>query len=159
MLNSDILRRLRYALDISDPKMIEIFKLGGYEIDKEKLTAMLKKEDEEGYFACNDSQMESFLDGFIILKRGKKDSTPESAKKVKTKLTNNIIFKKLRIALELRGDDILAILKLADLSVSKSELNALFRREGHKHYKVCGDQFLRNFLQGLTIKNRNGKTT
>ena len=98
----------------------------------------------------------SFLDGFIILKRGKKDSAPEPVKKVKTKLTNNIIFKKLRIALELRGDDILAILKLADLSVSKSELNALFRREGHKHYKVCGDQFLRNFLQGLTIKNRNG---
>jgi len=159
MLNSDILRRLRYALDISDPKMIEIFKLGGYEIDKEKLTTMLKKEDEEGYLACNDSQMESFLDGFIILKRGKKDSTPEPAEKVKTKLTNNIIFKKLRIALELRGDDILAILKLADLSVSKSELNALFRREGHKHYKVCGDQFLRNFLQGLTIKNRNGIAT
>ena len=85
-----------------------------------------------------------------------KPSSPVT-KKIKTKLTNNIIFKKLRIALELRGDDILAILKLADLSVSKSELNALFRREGHKHYKVCGDQFLRNFLQGLTIKNRNGK--
>lgn len=156
MLNSDILRRLRYALDISDPKMIEIFKLGGYEIDKEKLTAMLKKEDEEGYLACKNSQMESFLDGFIILKRGKKDSAPEP---VKTKLTNNIIFKKLRIALELRAGDILAILKLADLYVSKSELNALFRREGHKHYKVCGDQFLRNFLQGLTIKKLNGKAT
>ena len=155
MLNSDILRRLRYALDISDPTMIEIFKLGEYEIDKDKLTTMLKKEDEEGYLACKNSQMESFLDGFIILKRGKKDSAPEPAKKVNTKLTNNIIFKKLRIALELRGDDILAILKLADMSVSKSELNALFRREGHKHYKVCGDQFLRNFLQGLTIKNRS----
>ncbi|OQX96034.1 hypothetical protein B6I21_02345 [candidate division KSB1 bacterium 4572_119] len=157
MLNSDILRRLRYALDISDLKMIEIFKLGGYETDKEELAAMLKKEDEEGYLACNDNKMESFLDGLIFLKRGKKDSAPDLAKKVNTKLTNNKIFKKLRIALELRGDDILAILKLANLSVSKSELNALFRREGHKHYKVCGDQFLRNFLKGLTIINRNGK--
>ena len=98
MLNNDILRRFRYALDISDLKMIESFKLGGYEIDKPTLTNMLKKEDEEGYLALNDKRMESFLDGFIILKRGKKDSGPGPEQKTKTKFSNNTVLKKLRIA-------------------------------------------------------------
>ncbi len=154
MLNNDILRRLRYALDISDQKMIESFKLGGYEIDKTKLIDILKKEDDEGYLPLNDNRMESFLDGFIILKRGKRDPAPGPGEKTKTKFSNNTVLKKLRIALELRDVDIRVILKLADLSVTKSELSALFRREGHKHYKVCGDQFLRNFLNGLAIKHR-----
>ena len=154
MLNNDILRRFRYALDISDLKMIESFKLGGYEIDKTQLIDILKKEDDVGYLALNDKRMESFLDGFIILKRGKKDSGPGPVQKTKTKFSNNTVLKKLRIALELRDVDIRVILKLADLSVTKSELSALFRREGHKHYKVCGDQFLRNFLHGLATKHR-----
>jgi len=154
MLNNDILRRFRYALDISDNKMIESFKLGGYEIDKPALKNILKKEDEEGYLALNDKKMEAFLDGFIILKRGRRESGPVPEKKPQAKFSNNTVLKKLRIALELKDVDVRVILKLADLSVTKSELSALFRREGHKHYKVCGDQFLRNFLNGLAKKYR-----
>lgn len=69
-------------------------------------------------------------------------------------LTNNDILKKLRVALELKDDDILKILKLVDYEVSKSELNAIFRKEDHTNYMPCGDQLLRNFLNGLIIYKR-----
>ena len=69
-------------------------------------------------------------------------------------MTNNDIFKKLRVALQLRDDDIIKILALVDFRVSKSELAALFRNEDHPNYKECGDQILRNFLNGLVIHLR-----
>jgi uncharacterized protein YehS (DUF1456 family) len=73
-------------------------------------------------------------------------------------MTNNDILKKLRVALQLRDSDIIEILKLADFNVSKSELSALFRNEEHPHYRECGDQLLRNFLNGLIIKMRGPKS-
>ena len=69
-------------------------------------------------------------------------------------LTNNDIFKKLRVALKLRDDDIVKILELVDFRISKSELGAFFRNENHPKYKECGDQILRNFLNGLVIHLR-----
>jgi uncharacterized protein YehS (DUF1456 family) len=69
-------------------------------------------------------------------------------------LTNNDIFKKLRVALELRDDDIINILKLVGYDISKTELSAVFRNEDHPNYKKCGDQLLRNFLNGLVIYKR-----
>jgi len=69
-------------------------------------------------------------------------------------MTNNDILKKLRIALELKDTDIIEILKLAGFETTKSELSALFRNESHRNYKECGDQILRNFLNGLIIRNR-----
>jgi len=69
-------------------------------------------------------------------------------------MTNNDILKKLRVALKLKDDDIIQILKLAEFSLSKSEVNALFRSEEHPNYKECGDQVLRNFLNGLVIYMR-----
>ncbi len=154
MTNNDILRRFRYALDISDPAMIKIFKLSEHEIDQSGLAALLKKEDEEGYVVCSDEVMGLFLDGLIVHRRGRKESNPAQEKKSDAHLTNNAILKKLRIALELKEDDMAGILKLADAAISKSELSALFRKEGHRNFKECGDQFLRNFLKGLTIRYR-----
>lgn len=154
MTNNDVLRRFRYALDISDAAILEMFKLGGHEIDKATLTALLKKEDDAGYMACRDDAMTAFLDGLIVQKRGKREGvTPPQP--TDTRLRNNVILKKMRIALNLNEDDMLAILKLADVVISTSELSALFRRKDHKHYKECGDQFLRNFLNGLTKHHRN----
>ncbi len=72
-------------------------------------------------------------------------------------MTNNDIFKKLRVALRLRDDEIVEILKLADFNISKSELGALFRNEDHPNYMECGDQILRNFLNGLVIHLRGTK--
>lgn len=69
-------------------------------------------------------------------------------------MTNNDILKKLRVALHLRNDEIIKILSLVDFKITESELNALFRREDHPNYKECGDQILRNFLNGLVIHLR-----
>ena len=158
MTNNDILRRLRYALDISDPTMICIFGLSGHHIEQPYLNALLKKEDEDGYFDCSNILMGLFLDGLIIHKRGRKESASELSAKTDEVLTNNSILKKLRIALEYKEEDMIAIMKMVDIAISKSELSALFRNNGHKNYKECGDQFLRNFLKGLTIRNRNLST-
>ena len=151
--NNDILRRLRYALNIKDAMMIEIFKLAEHEITRSNLLDLLKKE--EGYVDCSDSVMGLFLDGLIIHKRGKREGAPGHAAKMDEPLTNNGILKKLRIALKFREDEMLSTLKLAGMSLSKSELSALFRKEGQRHYKECGDQILRNFLKGLTTRFRD----
>jgi uncharacterized protein YehS (DUF1456 family) len=134
--------------------MIEIFKLAEHEMDQATVTAILKKEEDKGYVACSDRMLGYFLDGLILHKRGKKETEAGQAKKAASPLTNNAILKKLRIALELKEDDMLGVLKLADIALSKSELTALFRKQGHKNYKECGDQFLRNFLNGLFIRYR-----
>ena len=155
MTNNDILRRLRYALEIKDSKMIEIFKLSDHSIAKSDLIDLLKKEEEEGYVECSDVVMELFLDGLIIHKRGKREMMPGQVETQDSPLTNNVILKKLRSALKFREDDMLSTLKLAGMSLSKSELSALFRKEGQRHYKECGDQILRNFLKGLTTRLRD----
>lgn len=155
MNNNDILRRLRYALDISNPAMIEIFQLSGCSIEQPTLIKLLKKEEEDDFIACSNPLMSLFLDGLIVHKRGRRESEAGQAPKPDASLNNNSILKKLRIALDLKEDDMLAIMQQAGVTISKSELSALFRNNGHKHYKECGDQFLRNFLQGLTVRNRN----
>ena len=154
MTNNDILQQLRYALNINDSTIVEIFKLADHEIEQSNLTGLLKKEDEEGFIDCGDAVLRYFLDGLILHKRGRKEIKPGETRKSDTRLTNNTILKKLRIALELKEDDMLAILRLADVDISKSELTALFRKEGQKNYKECGDQFLRKFLRGLFLRYR-----
>ena len=154
MTHNDILRQLRYALNINDSTMIKIFKLADRDIERSYLTGLLKKEGDEGFVNCSDVVLGDFLDGLILLKRGRKETKPGETRKPDSRLTNNNILKKIRIALELKEDDMLGILKLADINISKPELTALFRREGHKNYKECGEQFLRKFLKGLTIRYR-----
>ena len=156
MTNNDVFRRLRYAVDISNKSMIEIFALAGREIGSSEILALLKKEGEEGYLECSDQILEGFLDGFVALKRGKRDGEVVQAQKSPTHLTNNEIMKKIRIALELKEQDMLALFKLAQFPASKSELTAIFRAKGHDNYKECGDQMLRNFLKGLTLRYRDG---
>jgi uncharacterized protein YehS (DUF1456 family) len=155
MNNNDILRRLRYALDISNPTMIEIFQLSGCSIEQPTLLKLLKKEEEAEFIECSNPLLSLFLDGLIVHKRGRRESEAGQAPKPDAALNNNAILKKLRIALDLKEDDMLAVMGLAGVKISKAELSALFRNKGHKHFKECGDQFLRNFLQGLTIRNRN----
>lgn len=153
MTNNDVLRRVRYALQLNDHLLLEIFRLADHPLEPGRLTALLRKEEEEGYLACRDQELERFLAGLIIHKRGRDESHPPPPPSA-ARMSNNIILKKLRIALELHEDDLLATFKLAKKEVTKSELTALFRKEGHKHYKACGDQILRNFLAGLTVRYR-----
>jgi len=163
MENNDILIRLRYALDIKDKDMLEIFKLGGVVLTQEEVKQLLTKDDKteikEEQVKCNNKALESFLNGFIIFKRGKQepkpgqDEQPGPASKDNENI-NNILLKKLKIALALNSDDMLDIFKIAGLTVTKGELSALFRKEGHKNYKECGDKYARNFLKGLAMRYR-----
>jgi len=131
--------------------MLEIFASTGKVAEPEQLKVWLKKEEDPELVELEDVDLASFLNGFINEKRGKKDGAqPES----ETKLTHNIIFMKLKIALSLQAEEVLAILALADFRLSKHELSAFFRKPGHKHYRVCKDQILRNFLRGLQLKFR-----
>ncbi|MBK5551013.1 MULTISPECIES: DUF1456 family protein [unclassified Pseudomonas] len=154
MIHNDVLRSVRYMLDISDKKVIEIIKTGGMDVSMEDLLTYLdkKEEDEEGFVRCPDDVMAHFLDGLVIFKRGKDESRPPQP--IETPVTNNIILKKLRVAFELKEDDMHAILKASEFPVSKPELSALFRKFGHTNYRTCGDQLLRNFLKGLTLRVR-----
>ena len=152
MINNDILRRVRYALDINDATMIEIFALSDYEITRDDLLDLLKKDDEEGFASLDNRRMNLFLDGLIIHKRGKQENPV--AKTPDISLDNNSILKKLRIALAFKEDDMLNTLKLADFQLSKGELSAFFRQKDHKHFRKCGDQVLRNFIQGLAVHCR-----
>jgi uncharacterized protein YehS (DUF1456 family) len=154
MTNNDILRQLRYALNINDSTMIEIFKLADHEIGQSSVTDLLKEEDEEGFALCSDDVLKYFLDGLILYKRGRREMRSGETRKPDSRMTNNAILKKIRIALELKEDDMLGILKLANVDISKHELTALFRKKGHRNYKECGDQFLRKFLKGLSIRYR-----
>ena len=149
MNNNDILRRICNTFDLNDSAVIEIFSLAGFITTKEQVTAWLKNEEEETFIKLNDTELARFLNGFINLKRGKRDG---GQPKLEDNLNNNMIFQKLRIALNLKADDILDILQLADIYLSKHELSAFFRRPGHQHYRDCKDQILRNFLKGVQLK-------
>ena len=151
MTNNDVLHRLRYTFDFSDSKMIELFKLMDVEVDREQISNWLKKDDDESYVNCTDKQFATFLNGLIIDKRGKQEGPlPE----IENKLNNNIVLRKLKIALNLQNDEILNLLTHAGLSLSNHELSAFFRRADHKHYRACKDQVLRNFLQAIQLKYR-----
>lgn len=151
MNNSDIIRTIRYIFNFKDPKMVEIFKAGGLEVKREQVANWLKKEDEPFFEAIIDKDLAVFLNGFIIEKRGKKEG--EEPKPEKT-LTNNIIFRKLRIALNLKEDDVLEILSSVGMHISPHELSAFFRNPTQAQYRPCKDQILRNFLRGLQKRYR-----
>lgn len=152
MMNNDVLRSLRYLLDVNDAKVVEICQLADYPVSVEQIGAYLLKDDEEGYEPCSDEVLAHFLDGLVYFKRGKDDSRPPVPHE--KRLTNNTVLKKLRVAFELRDDDMHAILQAADLPMTKAELSALFRKPDQKNFRLCGDQVLRNFLRGLTARER-----
>jgi uncharacterized protein YehS (DUF1456 family) len=153
--NNDILRRIRFILDINDSKMISLFTLTDVEVTREQISDWLKKEEDPAYLECSDTQMATFLNGLIIDKRGKKDGPlPEPERQ----LNNNIIFRKLKIAFDLKDEEILELLNSAEVNISRHELSAFFRRAGHKHFRICNDQILRNFLKGLQLKYRSAPT-
>lgn len=152
MIHNDVLRAIRYCLDISDARLADIIKLGGLDTAKQDVIDYLKREDEDGYRDCPDEVLAHCLDGLIIHKRGRDDSRPPVPPELP--VYNNQVLKKLRVAFELREEDVLALMSHAGFQVSKPELNALFRKPDHKNYRRCGDQFLRNFLKGLTLRLR-----
>jgi len=159
-----MLIRLRYALEIKNKEMVEIFNLGGVEITVPDVVQILKKSDEDeeendDQIKCTTSMFDSFLNGLIIFKRGVQEPKPGMPKppaqsSQKGEHINNLLLKRVKIALSLTTDDMLDIFENAGLTVTKGELGALLRKEGHKNYKECGDKFARNFLKGLAVRYR-----
>lgn len=156
MTNNDVLRGLRYALELDNASLLALFREGGAALAPRELAALLKDPDEEGFYPLDDVLLGCLLDGLIIRHRGRREGEVTPRAPV-TRLSNNAILRALRIALTLKDGDILAILQLAGASVSKAELSALFRREDHRNYQPCGDQFLRNFVRGLAAWHRKGR--
>ena len=156
MTNNDFLRRLRYGLNIKDNVMVQIFKKGNIVLTREDVIDYLKKDIDEGFKKLNNNDLIAFLDGLIIQKRGKReDGTPIPQVKVTKNNLNNILLRKLRIALSFKSYDMIKIFKLGGVEISEGELSALFRSEDHKNYKECGDKYIRVFLKGLTEFYRN----
>lgn len=158
MTNNDIMRRLRYLFDYNDQEMIGIFGLAEYEVAKEDIVEWLKKEDDPLFKEISDTELAIFLNGLIIEKRGRRDGPlPEP----EDPLSNNMIFQKLRIALNLTSEDIMALFASIDKEISKHELSAFFRNPKHRSYRHCMDQYLRNFfnaLQDQKLKKQKGNS-
>ncbi|NBG67029.1 YehS family protein [Acidiluteibacter ferrifornacis] len=153
MNNNDILRRTRYTFDLSDDQMIQIFALADHETTRAEVSNWLKKDDHPEQQQLYDKELTIFLNGFINLKRGKKEGPQPKPEK---SLNNNIVLRKFKIALNLKDEDILHILDLANFRFGKSELSALFRKPDHQHFRRCKDQVLRNFIYGMQLKYRPG---
>ncbi len=154
MINNDVLRSVRYSLDLGDHHVVTLCQMAdpAFAVDNEQVKAWLLREDEPGFQAMSDSALAHFLDGLIVHLRGRDESQP--LRPVETRIDNNLVLKKLRVAFQLRDVDLMEIFASAGFRVSKSEVGALFRQPGHTNYRRCLDQMLRNFLKGLSLRLR-----
>ena len=141
-------------LDMGEPAMVKIFKLGSQKVTPIDIASFLRGEEDEGYAACTDEIMLGFLNGLVAFKRGENKEASDPNFKPEKHISNNLILKKLRVAFELKDVDMHEIFAKADYQISKPELSALFRKPGHSNYRACGDQILRYFLKGLTLRVR-----
>lgn len=162
-MNNYCLRRLRYALNLTDQQVLSVFEKASYKLTPSELKSYLAKEEDKAYVELPDYLLVIFLDGLIIKLRGAREGeTPltqservEQSKKVK--LNNNMVLNKIKIALKLNSDDLIKMLELADFRVSKGEMSAFFRKPDHRNYRECGNQLIRNLLTGITTHLHKGK--
>lgn len=151
MTNNDILRRVRYIFDFNDDKMIALFAAADCTVTRAQISDWMKQEDNPDFKKLSDVMLATYLNGLINDKRGKREGPQPVPEK---NLTNNAIFMKLKIALNMQAEDILEVMALSDFRMSKHELSAFFRKAGHKHFRECKDQILRTFLKGLQRQYR-----
>lgn len=154
MTNNDIIKRIRYIFDYSDEQMIAIFNSADYKVTRSLVTDWLKNDDHEEYKDIYDDQLAIFLNGLINENRGKKEGEQPKPEKI---LDNNIILKKLKIALKLKTEDITEAFRLAGKTISPHEVTAFLRNPKQSQYRPFLDQYLRNFLNGLQVKYRDNK--
>lgn len=153
MNNNDVIHSLRQILNLNEAGIAAIFKQGKHPVDLPSIANLLKEPDEHGFMPCTDEYLSFFLDGLISTRRGENGKKSETS--LPSALNNNLILKKLRIAFDLKEEDLLELMSLAEYDVSKSELTSIFRKPGNKHYRECSDDFLMGFLLGLTFRQWN----
>ena len=156
MINTDVLRSIRYMLDLGDAHVVEIARLPdpAFPLEKADVQAFLLREDDPGFVECSDAVLAHFLDGLVIHRRGRDERLPP--RPVEKRVTNNVVLKKLRVAFELKDVDMHQVFASSGYPISRPELTALFRQPGHANYRPCRDQLLRYFLKGLTLRVRGG---
>ena len=154
MTNNDILRRLRYTLDLNDVQMTAVFRDGGQEAEVEEIVDWMRDDDDPGYDPMTDFALAVFLNGVIAHKRGAKEGAPPIPER---ELTNHDILRKLKIAFNFTTNDIQEVFNLTGKSLSAHEITAFFRRADQKQYRVLNDQYLRWFLKGLPLKLKKMK--
>ncbi len=151
MDNNDILRRLRFTLNLSDDSMMDMYAKGGEPVSRAEISSWLKREDDEDFDVVIDENLATFLNGLIVNYRGKKDGKTPVAEK---ELDNVIILRKLKIAFNFTSDELIYIWKKAGVEITETELSAFFRKRTHPKFKYLNDQYLRKFLKGFQIQRK-----
>ena len=144
---NEILYRLQQALGLSIDEMLKAYALTDYPMEQTHLESLLKRRNDKAFHLCSYEELGVFLDGLIILKRG--PSSKQANENDAVPLTNNLILKKLRVALELKESETELVFNLADVFLTKQELKSLFRKEDHKNFKPCSNALLMAFIEGL----------
>jgi len=154
--NNHTLDRLRAGLKLSDAEVVECFTLAGQPLSPEAQAGLHSQAQGAARVALTDALLGSFLDGLIIARRGPSPAS-KAAPKPAAELTNNMILKKLRIALNLHEEGMLKLFGAGGAVLSKGELTVLFRKPTHKHYKACDDPLLSAFLEGIKKTRSHSK--
>jgi len=144
---NDILFKIQKALGLSKAEMLQAYTLENYEMTPEHLENLLKRRQDKMFELCTYEERGVFLDGLVTLKRGPSAQKQNADEDVS--LSNNLILKKLRAALQLKDHELQIIFALVDVDLSKQQLSSLFRKEDHKNFKPCSDELLESFLEGL----------
>jgi uncharacterized protein YehS (DUF1456 family) len=152
MINNDIYRRLRYLFGYHYDHVVALFAATGFEVSEVQYKGWAGKEEEDRFIMMTDRELAIFLNGIIIERRGAQEGPPPTPE---DEMSNNTILRKLKIAFNMRSEDMLEIFALVDRNLSPHELSAFFRKPSHKSYRYVKGQYLRNFLMGLQLKYKS----
>lgn len=147
MKPSTVLSRVKDALRLSSDDILKIYQAEGYEIDDGRVEAIFKKPSSKKSQSATYEELGVFLDGLIRVMRGEPAKVVDDDEEII--LDNNLIIKKLKIALNLKSIDIDMIFNLADYPMSRSKIRDILRSSEHPKYKRCSDAVLDAFLEGL----------
>ena len=154
MNHNELMRNLRRALAVNEHGLEEIYALSGDTLSAEELKNRLKQSNESGFVECEEATAARMLEALILHLRGNRDGAPPPEPQLP--LSNNHILKKLRIAYDLKDEDMHRLFAAEGTELGKQQLKALFRKEGHKNYLPCSDKLIRIFLKSL-IKEARAK--
>lgn len=155
MVNNDVIRSVRFILNVGSQQILDMIALSGLKLNLTQVSDFMADETAPNYLPCDDLVMAHFLDGLIYAKRGKDESRP--AMPFEFPISNNLVLKKLKVAFQLKEEDMHDILKKAEFPIGRAEMSAFLRKRNQDNYRECGDQVLRYFLKGLALREHSFK--